>query len=197
MGKQSDELARALHRVLIAESRHRREPEWHPTLVELEAYCKGELSAPLKEELRDHLVICHGCSDLLLVCRDSPDLQAEFADLQAECERFLNPDPDNLILSESESGRRESWREFIEADLLQRIRERLSPELEARYKSLVLKRDSESLTPAEYEELLSFSNQIEGLEVQRLEALVRLAKLREVPFEALIKELGLQPDSNG
>jgi RNA polymerase sigma-70 factor, ECF subfamily len=91
----------------------------------------------------------------------------------------------------------DSRRDRIETDLLQSIRERLPRNIEARYKILARKRDSESLTPAEYEELLDISDQIEQLEVQRLESLVRLAKLREVPFETLIEELGLKPNSNG
>jgi hypothetical protein len=188
MSSQLDKLTLALRRVLVEEL-HQKSPEWHPTIEELAAYHKGEVSAEFKEGLRDHLVICPGCSDLLLACGNSSDLQAEF-------DLFLNPGQDDPIALESESQIKEAWRQLNEADLMQRVRERMPRDVEARYKILAKKRDSQSLTPSEYEELLGLSERIEQFEVQRLEALARLARLRSLPLKTLIEELGLKPTSN-
>jgi hypothetical protein len=75
--------------------------------------------------------------------------------------------------------------------------ERLPREIESRYKALARKRDAESLTPVEYQELLRLTDRVERFEVQRLEALARLAQLRGLSLKALIKALGLQSPPNG
>lgn len=84
-----------------------------------------------------------------------------------------------------------------EIRLTREARKELPRTLEARYKDLAKKRDAESLTPSEYDELLDLTDRIERFEVQRLEALSRLAKLRGLSLRALIGELGLQPSPNG
>lgn len=75
--------------------------------------------------------------------------------------------------------------------------ERLPREIESRYKTLARKRDAESLTPFEYQELLRLTDRVERFEVQRLDALARLARLRGLSLKALIKSLGLQSPPNG
>lgn len=90
----------------------------------------------------------------------------------------------------------ESGQEVDEVELTRRVGNKLPPDIESRYWVLAKKRDSESLTPSEYDELLALTERIEGFEVQRLEALARLARLRGLSLKALIEELGLQPLSN-
>jgi hypothetical protein len=83
--------------------------------------------------------------------------------------------------------------EADEAELTKKAQERLPREIESRYKALARKRDAESLTPAEYQELLKLTDGVERFEVRRLDALARLAQLRGLSLKALIKALGLQP----
>jgi hypothetical protein len=54
-----------------------------------------------------------------------------------------------------------------------------------RYRSLIAKRDAESLTAEEYAELLQLSDWVEKLAVKRLERLAELAKVRGVPFASI------------
>lgn len=82
---------------------------------------------------------------------------------------------------------------FEEVELTRKARERLPREIESRYKVLARKRDAESLTPSEYQELLVLTDRIELFGVQRLEALVRLAKLRGLDLDILMAELDLPP----
>lgn len=57
------------------------------------------------------------------------------------------------------------------------------------------KRDDETLTDAEYSELLDIGNQIECLGVKRFEAMAQLADLRQILLLKLMDDLGLQsPD---
>lgn len=86
--------------------------------------------------------------------------------------------------------------EINEAELTKKARERLPRKITSRYKVLAKKRDAESLTPSEYEELLALSDEIELFAVQRLEALVQLAKLRGLDLKAVMAELGLPRPSH-
>jgi hypothetical protein len=187
MSQRLNQIAKVLHDILAEKIHQRDELEWHPTIAELSAYRKNELSPKVKERIRDHLVLCLNCSDLLLVCKDSSDLQDEF-------EQFLDPAQDDMAVSESDF--KEFWQEVTEAELLRSIGEGLPYDLEARYQVLAKKRDSESLATSEYDELLSLTERIEWFEVRRLEALDRLARLRGLSLRAVIEELGLKPSSN-
>jgi DNA-binding transcriptional regulator YbjK len=82
-----------------------------------------------------------------------------------------------------------------EASLLLQINQGLPTDLHQRYHILAEKRDSETLATQEYEELLQLSDRIEHLTAQRLEALINLATLRQVPLLQLMDDLGIQSPS--
>jgi hypothetical protein len=79
-----------------------------------------------------------------------------------------------------------------ETALLQEIRKEIPPELNDRYETLLDKRDDEALTETEYAELLDLSRQIECFGVTRVEALAKLATIRQVPLLKLMEDLGIQ-----
>ena len=80
-----------------------------------------------------------------------------------------------------------------EADLLLKLNQSTpTPEMQARCEVLIEKRQAETLTPGEYEELLQLTEHFETLNTQRLEALVALARLRDVSLTTLMKDLGIQ-----
>jgi hypothetical protein len=80
-----------------------------------------------------------------------------------------------------------------EVRLLEKINEGLSPETWQRYRALKAKRDAATLTPEEHAELIALSDMIEAWNVRRLEFVAELARLREVPFPELVRQLGLVP----
>jgi hypothetical protein len=79
-----------------------------------------------------------------------------------------------------------------ETELLLEINQGIAPELSDRYQVLLEKRDNETLSEAEYTELLEVSNQIECFGAKRLEALAKLATIRQVPLLKLMDDLGIQ-----
>jgi hypothetical protein len=82
-----------------------------------------------------------------------------------------------------------------ETSLLLQINQGIPTDLHQRYHHLTEKRDAETLTNDEYEELLQLSDRIELLTAQRVEALVNLATVRQVPLLQLMNDLGIQPPS--
>lgn len=79
-----------------------------------------------------------------------------------------------------------------ETVLLSAINQGIPSALHDRYEILLEKRDNETLTEAEYAELLDISNQIEAFGVKRIEALAKLATIRQVPLLKLMDDLGIQ-----
>jgi hypothetical protein len=79
-----------------------------------------------------------------------------------------------------------------ESTLLREINRDIPAELNNRYEILADKRDEETLMESEYQELLDLADQIEASGVKRLEALVKLAELRQVPLLQLMADLGIQ-----
>ena len=79
----------------------------------------------------------------------------------------------------------------VEADLLMNINQGLAPKVQEQYDELIAKRRAESLTPKEYDELLSISDQIENMEARRMEYLAELARLRKVSLHDLMESLGI------
>lgn len=62
-----------------------------------------------------------------------------------------------------------------------------------RYDQLVGKRRAETLTPEELDELIALSDQIEKVNVRRIEYLAELAQMRNTTVSAWITELGIRP----
>lgn len=81
----------------------------------------------------------------------------------------------------------------VESDLILKINQGAPAELQARYDELIDKRRAELLTPDEHAELLRLTDQMEGLEVQRVEHLAELARLRQTSITAVMGELGIRP----
>jgi hypothetical protein len=80
-----------------------------------------------------------------------------------------------------------------ETALFLKINNGMSPETYRRYWELIEKRREESLTPSEYEELLRLSDLSEKYQVERLEALIELSKLRKMSLTDLMAALGITP----
>ena len=77
---------------------------------------------------------------------------------------------------QSEIGKRLSAPEAV---LLERINRSLTPTEWQRYHSLQDKRQAEILTHSELQELIAFSDRLEQLNAERLQALVELARIRQ------------------
>ncbi len=79
-----------------------------------------------------------------------------------------------------------------EAALLQEINRGLPTETWQHYGELKEKRRAETLTPEERAELIALSDQIEAMNVRRMESVIELARLRRMPVEALMDDLGIK-----
>lgn len=80
-----------------------------------------------------------------------------------------------------------------EAELLLKVNQSALPvNLQARCDALVAKRQEETLTPGEREELIHLTDQLGELNVHRLEYLAELARLRQTSLPALMEDLGIQ-----
>jgi hypothetical protein len=81
----------------------------------------------------------------------------------------------------------------LETDLLTKIYRPLNPVLHHKLSILIQKRDAETLTDDEHQELIQLTHQVEALNVERITHLSALAKLRKTTLSQLIKDLGLTP----
>jgi len=84
----------------------------------------------------------------------------------------------------------------VESKLLVRINQGLLPELRERLAYLKARREDESITENEYEELTRLSDQAEELHAERMAAMVELAKLRGVSLPELMNQLGIHFPEN-
>ena len=83
-----------------------------------------------------------------------------------------------------------------EAALLQKINQGLPPDVQHQYDTLIEKRQEETLTSDEHQELITMNDQIEESDAERVKNLATLAQLRNVSITALMKDLGIQSPSN-
>lgn len=83
-----------------------------------------------------------------------------------------------------------------EATLLQRINRTLPPGTQRRCDELLAKRDAETLTAAEHDELLRLSDQCEIEHADRVAALIELAQVRRISLGELMATLGIAPTSH-
>jgi hypothetical protein len=84
-----------------------------------------------------------------------------------------------------------------EEELLGQIRRGLPPELQQRYEQLIEKRDARALNPEEHAELLRLTDRAEQADVERVSALLELARRRRVALDDLLHDPTFQTKSNG
>jgi len=83
-----------------------------------------------------------------------------------------------------------------EAALLLKINAALPPATQQRLDELIIKRQTQSLTSAEQQELILLTEQSEQLDADRLQHLLALATLRQVSLDEVMRQLGIRPASH-
>ena len=83
-----------------------------------------------------------------------------------------------------------------ESELLIKINQDLPKELRDLYQILLEKRDRETLTESEYQQLLESTEKVEKYQAQRLEHLTKLAQMRQISLTNLIAQMGIKPINN-
>lgn len=82
-----------------------------------------------------------------------------------------------------------------ESALLAHINRGLPDDDRAKLRTLIEKRDDETITEGEWQELAALTDRLELLHADRLGALVELAKLRGITLDEVMSQLGIQfPD---
>ena len=80
-----------------------------------------------------------------------------------------------------------------ETELLQTINQGLPAKIESRYSELQDKVHNETITPGEHEELMKLVDMTELADAERLQAMITLSQIRQVPLPDLMKQLGIYP----
>jgi predicted GIY-YIG superfamily endonuclease len=80
-----------------------------------------------------------------------------------------------------------------EMEVLQAIYQGIPSDVQQRYDELREKLHDETLSSDEHKELIKMIDVIEQYDVERLEKLIQLAKIRNVSLEELMKQLNLKP----
>jgi len=79
-----------------------------------------------------------------------------------------------------------------ESDLLLKINRGVPQALQKRYDALIAKRQAETLSKKEYDELLRMTSRVEKLDVERMKCLAELARLRKKSLTVLMRELDIK-----
>jgi hypothetical protein len=95
-----------------------------------------------------------------------------------------------------QAARKAAHLSAAESALLTRINQGLPSALRERIASLRIKREEESITDIEYEELTGLTDRAEELHADRMAALVELAKFRGVSLAVLMDQLGIHFPEN-
>jgi hypothetical protein len=80
-----------------------------------------------------------------------------------------------------------------ESELLLKINQGLPPATQQQLDALIAKRQTQTLTPEEHQELIQLTESIEQADVERLRYLLELAALRKLSLDELTRHLGIHP----
>ncbi|GAA6622354.1 STAS/SEC14 domain-containing protein [Scytonema sp. NUACC26] len=80
----------------------------------------------------------------------------------------------------------------LEAELLIKINQGMPSDLQRLYNELIAKREAETLTVEEHQNLLQLTEQVEKLQAQRIESLAELARIRGISLTVLMTNLGIK-----
>lgn len=121
----------------------------------------------------------------------SPELEHKLRDEAAK----HGLEPDRYILSTlQERLETKTATEATESDLLKQINIGFPTEVWAQYHHLITKRQAETLSAEEHAQLIEFSDRLEKLNVDRIQALIQLAQLRNQTLSDLMQTLGISPN---
>ena len=81
----------------------------------------------------------------------------------------------------------------IETELLRKINTGVLPTIQKRYAILFKKRQKETLTDTDYEELIALTSYIENHNAQRLSYIIELSQIRNTTVDDVIASLELKP----
>jgi hypothetical protein len=115
-------------------------------------------------------------------------------EILAAADRLDEPSLDQLLQQVSllRARRKAPLLSPEESGLLQQINQGLPDEIDRRSQALREKSQNGTITAAEYTEFGQVNGLIEQLAAKRIEALIKLSELRQVPFMQLIDDLGIQ-----
>ena len=121
--------------------------------------------------------------------------QLSFDELLKMVEQFSSPELEQFIfrvfaLHVQRKVPQLPNREF---ELLFKANQNMPDDIQIRYDELIAKRQVETLTTDEYQQLLQLTEQIEQFEAIRIETMAELAQLRQTSLTHLMKELNIQP----
>ncbi len=102
------------------------------------------------------------------------------------------PQEDLDRLVEPRAGQRASRLSQAESELMEKISQGLDAQDQHQYDEFVAKRETEDLTQDENAEFLHLTNLLEALNVERMEALVKLARMRRTSLRDLMQDLGIK-----
>ncbi len=80
----------------------------------------------------------------------------------------------------------------LETDLLRKINEGLPDDVQKRYNYLLEKKENATLNDKEYKELLKITKYSENINVQRVENVIKIAKIKNKTYDEIIEELELK-----
>lgn len=129
----------------------------------------------------------------------APELEGRIR--QAAAQEGLTPDT-FVLESIAERLRRPVLRPGIqftgsESKLLQAINQSMAHIDWSRYRELIDKRQTDSLTDEELTSLIALTDEVEAANVERIELLIELAQLRNTTLPALMKALDIKPIDHG
>lgn len=80
-----------------------------------------------------------------------------------------------------------------ETEILKKVNRPVPGEINSRYNNLKEKRDQHRLSAEEHQEIIELTTYLEQHNVERLQALIELAKIRNISLTDLIESLELKP----
>jgi hypothetical protein len=121
------------------------------------------------------------------------EVQLSSADLIKAVEQLSHEDLEQFVsqVIMLQAQRKASNLQKSEAELLLKINQGVPFDIQNYYNDLIVKRENETLNLDEYHELLRLTEQIEKLQVQRIEYLAELARMRDKSLTELINDLGI------
>ncbi len=124
----------------------------------------------------------------------SPE-QLESTDQRKTVERPFGGSPGGGQLTGSPGGGQltDSRLERREIVLLEKINRGLPPESERRFRQLIAARQDGVIRPEELDELITLTDEAETLQVERLEHLAELARIRGKDLLTVMNDLGIEP----